>query len=124
MHYNRNRSYGRVGPVESEKELVDSKKDPDGWSIRNGYKIKWGDNKVLYQHREVYATHLGRELEAFENVHHINGVRSDNRIENLELWSVPQPNGQRIEDLVDWVIENYLDLVMKRVELPLSKIES
>lgn len=57
------------------------------------------------QHHLVMEEFLGRELKRGENVHHINGVRDDNRIENLELWGVMQPTGQRITDLVDWAWE-------------------
>jgi len=48
------------------------------------------------------SRYLNRKLEKHENVHHVNGVRDDNRIENLELWSTFQPKGQRVRDKVRW----------------------
>jgi hypothetical protein len=51
------------------------------------------------------ARSLGRELQPGENVHHVNGDRKDNRLENLELWDKRQPTGQRVEDRLAWCAE-------------------
>lgn len=76
---------------------------------RNG---KWGERP---QHVIVMEDHLGRKLEPDETVHHKNGIRSDNHIQNLELWSSKHPSGQRTEDMVNFCLEYLAEYAPERL---------
>jgi len=59
----------------------------------------------IAEHRVVMEDYLGRYLQPCEAVHHKNGNRHDNRLENLELWNRKHPTGIRAKDIEEGVVE-------------------
>jgi hypothetical protein len=64
-----------------------------------------GKGQYVFEHILVMERILGRYLLPTESVHHRNGVRDDNRPENLELWTRPQPTGIKVSDAIAWAQE-------------------
>ena len=106
MHYRRNRLY-------KDPKLRPGRPRKNTASINNnGYEVLYEPensnanvNGLVLVHRKVMSEVLGRPLLKTEQVHHKNGNRSDNRIENLEMWTTHQPQGQRIEDKIQYAVE-------------------
>jgi len=61
--------------------------------------------QYVFEHRIIMEQVLGRYLVDGEEVHHRNGDRADNSVENLELWTRSHPAGTRVEDAVKWAKE-------------------
>lgn len=83
----------------------------EGYIVGKGYRLmivkdkETGKVRRVHEHVLIMEEYLNRRLFDGETVHHKNGVRDDNRIENLELWNKAQPAGQRVEDKINFYIE-------------------
>lgn len=95
-HYQRFLKHGEVFP---NKPII--QRDGSPYLDKDGYVVY----KRKFVHRTMMGKSLGRELSKQENVHHKNGIRDDNRIENLELWVKFQPPGQRVSDRIKYANE-------------------
>lgn len=78
------------------------------------------DGKQRPEHRVVMERRIGRALFPDESVHHINGIRDDNRLDNLELWVRVrrQPSGIRTSDAVEWATELITRYAPDRLAIP------
>lgn len=106
-HYRRFIASGDPGPLEIkayDKDATRYLNPLDGY-VRIKQDHPRASKGWVREHIVVMEGVLGRELLPGEEVHHINGVKDDNRPENLELWVVRQPKGQRPADLVEWARE-------------------
>lgn len=84
-----------------------------GWLDDDGYRRIKINGKDVYEHRLVMEEILGRPLLRQEEVHHKNGIKSDNSPGNLELWV--SWKGQRVDDLLDFVTTHYFDALVARL---------
>lgn len=94
----------------NDNDVRKKKRNGLGSLRKDGYIVLMVKGKRILQHTHIMQINLNRTLFKGEFVHHKNGVRNDNRIENLELWTINQPNGQRVQDKIDWAksfLESY-----------------
>lgn len=109
-HYSRFLTYGTTdlpdrAVTPRKKRKTTQINHPDGYvSIKRMGHPNARANGWILEHRAVMSDALGRPLRKGENVHHKNGDRKDNRIENLELWTKAQPAGQRVSEKIAWAI--------------------
>lgn len=106
MHYRRNYLYKNANTLKNKK--WENKKGLNSYGYVIMYKPEHPNARpggFIFEHRYVMSEYLGRPLRKGENVHHINGNRQDNRIENLEIWNTIQPKGQRVKDKVKYATE-------------------
>ena len=96
---------GQLVPIGQGRRSKDRWVDPKGYVFvrcdpdHPNAKSKYG---WIAEHVLVMSELLGRPLRRGESVHHRNLIKSDNRPDNLELWTSHQPKGARVADMLAW----------------------
>jgi hypothetical protein len=101
IHKNHKRADNRIENLELRKYKGTINSSGYIWIYSPNHPAVQGKStKSVPEHRIVMEKFLGRYLEPTELVHHKNGIRDDNRIENLELWiQKGHPNGSRVDEI-------------------------
>lgn len=105
-HYQRVKKYGDPLMDTPIRRMGEGSLTHQGY--RNLYRPEHpnsSDFGMILEHRLVMSEAIGRQLTPGETVHHKNGNKQDNRIENLELWGGRHGKGQRIPELVEDAVE-------------------
>ncbi len=107
----------RGGTSQLVSGYVEAKLSPD-----DPYISMAGRYRYVREHRLVMARHLDRCLEPHEVVHHINGVRNDNRIDNLELFSSSEEHHKATLNVRGFVVRS-LEVKVVELERRIAELE-
>lgn len=93
---------------------------PKNYSWTNYTKIYVVGVGKKWEHRYVMEQHLGRKLESWEQVHHLNGKKKDNRIENLHLVTPSEHSIYTTMEKKIRSLEKQLKILKQKYELVLT----
>jgi hypothetical protein len=115
----------RNQPIFKQGHNLNCRRKPEKWLNEKGYVVlfrKLSDGGPIFEHRYIMEQHLGRKISPSEDVHHKNGVKTDNRIKNLEVIDHQEhclihakERGKKLKVLTEEDIENMLELRRKGI---------